>query len=329
MSLSILGTGVYLPPAKDVRTLVAAHGGDLSKYSSWANVCVAEEDDHPGNMAGRALQDAIDEAGVQAADLDIVVFAGASRDYPPSWSASTEAMRIVGASSRCVGLDVTAGCAATLAAIELVDGWLALRGGGMGAVVVAERWSFTIDYANPANRGIWTHGDSGAALILGQAIGGRSIATYMGAEFSSVADNNGHVLVPYGGTRAPSPPPGVDPYLRVVSNRPAKVMIESYANGFAQAHAALRKRFGVTPSLLLCNQMSPNMIDTILDALGMTREQAIYTGDETGHLGGADIVVGLRRLAGDEPVREPVLLASSTAYAFGTALLVPPGHSIG
>jgi 3-oxoacyl-[acyl-carrier-protein] synthase-3 len=324
MSLSILGVGLYLPPTKNVRELVATHGGDLSKYNSWTNVCVAEPEDHPGVMAGRALQEAVDQAGIPAADLGIVVFAGASRDYPPSWSVSTEAMRLCGASSRCLGLDVTAGCAATLAGLELVHGWLALRGGGYGAVVVAERWSFTIDYSNAANRGIWTHGDSGAALVVGMGCDRPSIATFQGAEFASIADNNGHVLIPYGGTRAPTPPAGVDPFVRVVSDRSPKDLVESYSRGFATAHSALRRRFDAQPTRLLCNQMSPNLVSVVSEALGMSAEQTISTGDETGHLGGADVMVGLRRLVGDGHLEEPALVASSTAYAFGVGLLSPP-----
>ena len=323
MALSVLGSGVYLPPARDVRELVASHGGDLGKYAGWDRVCIALEDDHPGAMAGRALRAALDDAGVEAADLDLVIFAGASRDYPPSWSVSTEAMRICGASSRCLGLDVTAGCAATLAGLELARGWLALRGEGRAAVVVAERWSYTIDYSNPANRGIWTHGDSAAALVLGPAGSGEGVGLYLGAEFASVAENNGHVLVPYGGTRAPSPPEGVDPYRRIVSDRAGKDIIESYKAAFRQAHEALGQRFCAEPTHLLCNQTTPNMVQTVAETVGMGADQTIVTGHRTGHLGGADIVVGLRALIGDGDIRSPVLVASSTAYAFGLGLLAP------
>ncbi|MCL4716589.1 MAG: hypothetical protein KJZ75_16890 [Hyphomonadaceae bacterium] len=327
MSLSILGSGVYLPPAKDVRELVAAHGGDLSQYAGWANVCIARDEDHPGLMAGRALAEALDQAQVAPEQLGLVIFAGASRDYPPSWSVSTEAMRLVGASSGCLGLDVTAGCAATLAALELVHGWLALRGDGFGAVVVAERWSYTIDYSNAANRGIWTHGDSAAALIVSlnrpERRPERAVATYLGAEFASVAANNGHVLIPYGGTRMPVAPEGVDPFHRVVSDRPGKEILESYKNGFQQAYAALQARFGLTPAHLLCNQTTPNMVRMVAEAAGMSMDDTVITGDDTGHLGGADIIVGLRRLIGGGGVTSPVLMASSTAYAFGMGLLVP------
>lgn len=321
--LAILGIGLDLPPTRDVRALATSHGADTSEYKSWKNVCIARDGDHPSVMGARALKQALERSGVDAAQLKIVIFAGASRDYLPSWSVASEIMNLCGASHECIGLDLTAGCVATLAAIEMVNGWLALRGGGHAAVVVGERWSYTIDFKDPGTSGIWTHGDSGAALVVGQGTPGTPVAIYAGADFASAAGNNGHVLIPYGGTREPHVPAGQNPHARRVSDRPKKEIIESYKKGFADAYATLRRRFSFEAERLVCNQMSPQLVAIIAGALGIPMERVVVTGDDTGHLGGADMVVGLKKLSDAKEISGPVVVAASTAYGFGTGLLLP------
>ena len=101
-TLSILGTGIYLPPAHPVREVAAAAGADVSNYQGWPNVCHALEDDHPSTMGIVALKAAMAEAGVAPEELRLVLFAGISRDYLPSFSVATEIMQACGAQGHCL-----------------------------------------------------------------------------------------------------------------------------------------------------------------------------------------------------------------------------------
>lgn len=76
---------------------------------------------------GTALEPALRAATVKPADLELAVFAGMSRDYPPSWPVSTEIMRLLGVSPRGFGFDITSGCPGALAGLDLARGWLATR----------------------------------------------------------------------------------------------------------------------------------------------------------------------------------------------------------
>jgi 3-oxoacyl-[acyl-carrier-protein] synthase III len=275
-------------------------------------------------MGAAALRHALAHGEVAPEDVRLVVFTGSSRDYVPSWSVSSEVMRLAGLSDRCLGLDLTAGCLATLAALDLAHGWLAAHGGGCAAVVAAERWSNTIDVRDPSTMTLWAYGDSAGALVV--ELGGvrRGVAQLLGAEFRSAAQNNGHVMVPYGGTREPVAPPGVDPFARRVSDRPKQEITASYRRGYGDALAALRTRFGREPVRLLCNQMSPALVGMLTELTGMDG-RVVQTGDRTGHLGGTDIVVGLDTLVTSGEVDGPILVCASAAYGFGAGLLVPPG----
>jgi hypothetical protein len=47
------------------------------------------------------------------------------------------------------------------------------------------------------------------------------------------------------------------------------------------------------------------------------------TGHETGHVGSADILIGLDRLLQSGGMNEPYLVSGSTPYAFGSGLMMP------
>jgi 3-oxoacyl-[acyl-carrier-protein] synthase III len=322
--LAILGLGLDLPPALDVRARAAAAGADTSRYFSWDHVCIARKDDHPSTMASTALGHALADSGVDPGELSLVVFAGVSRDYVPSWSVATEVMRAHGMGAGCVGLDVTIGCLGSLAALELTHGWLTLRGGGHAAIVMGERWSHTVDLADATTAAMWAWADGGAAMVVGVDSSRPAIAEFVGAEMTSQSESNGHVLVPYGGTREPVAPAGVHPFARRVSNRDRREVKASYEQGYRFAHDALRRRLGIDTVRLVCNQITPPTVAMIAGALDVPMERVVITGHGTGHLGAADAVVGLQHLRDRGEIDAPIALGASTAYAFGVGLLVPP-----
>jgi 3-oxoacyl-[acyl-carrier-protein] synthase III len=322
--LRVLGIGLHLPPTVDVAEDAARRGADVGEYRGWARACRAGDDEHPSTMGASALRRALEPSGVRPDDVRLVVFTGSSRDYVPSWSVSSEIMRLTGVSDRCIGLDLAAGCLATLAALDLAHGWLAAHGGGCAAIVAAERWSQTIDVRDPTTMTLWAYGDSGGALVVGLDVDQPPLVEHLGAEFRSAAANNGHVMIPYGGTRAPLAPPGVDPWARRVSDRPKQAITASYRQGYGDALAALRTRFGREAVRLLCNQMSPALVGMLTELTGMDG-RVVLTGDRTGHLGGTDVIAGLDALVREDAVDGPLLVCASAAYGFGAGFLVPPG----
>ena len=326
--LAILGIGLELPPAVRVSEYAASKGADASFYKGWERAChVRGDQDQPSTLGAEALRRALARSGVPAQALRAVVFTGVSRDYLPSWSVATEVMRLVGIEGDdCVGLDLALGCAATLSALDLLQGWLALRGGGFAAIVAAERWSHTIDHSDARLAGMWAWADGGAALIVGLGTPGAPVADFLGAEFTSHSEYNGQVLVPYGGTRAPLAPPGVNPHSRQVVSRPRDEIRATYVRGYTRAYDTLTRRVGARGQRLICNQISLGTIEAIAEQFGIPMERVVLTGHQSGHLGACDVIVALDHLADSNQIEVPIAIGSSTAYAYGAGLLTPPGR---
>ena len=323
-TLSILGTGIYLPPAHPVCEVAAAAGSDVSNYVGWPKVCHALEDDHPSTMGTTALRAALADAGLAPEELRLVLFAGISRDHLPSFSVAMEIMQACGALGTCLGLDMTIGCLGGLSALDMAQGWLATHGGGVAAIITAERWSYTVDHGSIASMGLWAHGDGASAVVVSLGTSHAAKAIFRGAEFTTQSDLNGTVLVKYGGTRHPVAPVGANPAERLFMGTSRADIRERYAHGYSSSLAALKKRFGVVPDRVIINQTAVMFLHLIAQVVGIPIEHFVLTGPETGHVGSADLLIGLDRVLKAGPVQEPYLLASSTPYAFGAGLLMPP-----
>jgi 3-oxoacyl-[acyl-carrier-protein] synthase-3 len=322
-ALSVLGTGVYLPPARPVNEVVKEAGQDPSDYQGWDNCCHALKDDHPSTMGATALRKALADANVDPAELKLVLFAGMSRDYLPSWSVATEIMKECGAQAHCMGLDMTVGCLGALSALDMAQGWLAMRGGGVAAIVAAERWTYTVDYTSIENMGLWGHSDGAAATIVSHNTAHAAKASFLGAEFVSQSDLNGTVLVEYGGTRKPIAPEGVKPFERKLMGLTRHDLRQRYSDGYSNSLKALKARFDCNPEKVIINQTANLFLHLIASVIEIPIENFILTGNETGHVGSADILIGLDRLLHTGGLNEPHLVAGSTPYAFGSGIMVP------
>jgi len=308
----IVGLGVVLPP----QHRVPAVGDDA--YRGWINYRRAAEQDHPSTMGARALADALARASLEPADLSAVIYAGVSRDYPPSWSAAVAIMDEIGAGTGCIGTDIINGCLGALLGLEIARRWLRGGDGKHVAVVCAERWAASIARDDAAQKRLWGNSDGAAAAIVSASPAGAALEV-AGVSLLNVPQYVDHVLVKYGGTRHPVAPPDEDPQRRILSRRPYEQLIEHYRASYETVATRAIAQANHRPDTLVCNQISPNAVDQIAEALAYGPAQVIRTGTENGHMGPADVLVGLR--AAVDMGCSTVLAAASSPYSFGAAVL--------
>jgi 3-oxoacyl-[acyl-carrier-protein] synthase III len=322
--------GLELPPAVSVAEFAASRGADATFYKGWKKVChVRNHDDQPSTLGAKALGKALAQSKVAPRDIRMVIFTGVSRDYVPSWSVATEVMKLTGiAGEDCVGLDLAIGCLATLSALDQAQAWLALHGGGCAAIVAAERWSHTVDHSDPNVAGMWAWADGGAALVVGMSTGRPAIAEFLGADCTSRSAYNGYVLIPYGGTRNPVAPPGVNPFERTLGKLDYKDVRATYARGYGRAYETLTRRIGVRGKRLIVNQISWSTLQMVADRFQIPMERVVITGHDYGHMGACDMIIGLSHLDAHGQIDAPIAVGASTAYAYGAGLLVPPNQMV-
>ncbi len=308
----VVGLGVVLPPQHSVPA-----AGD-GAYRGWTSYRRAAEQDHPSAMGARALADALARASLGPADLSLVIYAGVSRDYPPSWSAAVAIMAELGVGAGCVGMDIINGCLGALLGLELARRWLRGGAGQHVAVVCAERWAGSIARDDAAQKRLWGNSDGAAAAIV-SASPARAALEIASVSLLNVPEYVDHVLVKYGGTRHPVAPPDEDPQRRILSGRPYEQLTEHYRASYERVGTRAIALADHRPDTLVCNQISPGVVDLIADALAYGPAQVIRTGTDSGHMGPADVLVGLR--AAVDLGCPTVLAAASSPYSFGAAVL--------
>ena len=98
---------------------------------------------------------------------------------------------------------------------------------------------------------------------------------------------------------------------------------QRYSDGYANSMQALKARFDCNVERVIINQTANLFLNLIASVIEIPVENFIITGHETGHVGSADILIGLDRLLHAGGMNEPYLMAGSTPYAFGSGLMMP------
>ncbi len=164
MSFRIAGTGMYVP--ENIVT-----NDDLSKIvetnDEWIKTRVGIERRHisvnetTADMAVKAAQAALENSGVKAEELDLILVSTVSGDYV-SPSVSCLVQKALGV--HCLAYDISAACSAFLFLLETAAGYFA-RGKVKKALVIgAERMSRIIDWDDRSTCVIF--GDGAGAAVL-------------------------------------------------------------------------------------------------------------------------------------------------------------------
>lgn len=170
----ILSIGWYLPEQRASAEQVAADYG-LSAQAvrdfGLRSKVVAGPHDHPTTLAARATTAALAAANLTPSQIDLLIFAGTTRDRPAPWIAAFGVLQELGASN-AAGFDLSGRCPGLADAL-----WVAatlIQAGGVATVAVCCGDRF--DYVMPAVPGEFSLSQAifsagGAAAILGTQAG--------------------------------------------------------------------------------------------------------------------------------------------------------------
>jgi beta-ketodecanoyl-[acyl-carrier-protein] synthase len=126
------------------------------------------------DLGARAAERALAEAGIAAADLDVVICGTSSPDriYPAT---AVEIQERIGARA-AYAYDLLAACSSFVYGLEMARGLILAGLCRRALIVAAEFFSCGVDYGDPNNSFFW--GDAGAAAVLESAELGRGKGGY-------------------------------------------------------------------------------------------------------------------------------------------------------
>jgi 3-oxoacyl-[acyl-carrier-protein] synthase-3 len=324
-TVGIAGLGAYAPPdvitSAQLSVETGVPEGVLRVKFGVDHLHRAGPDCHVSDMAAAAGLAALEDAGAQAENIDLVVYCGSEyKDYIV-WSAATHIAGMLGC-RRAEAYEVYALCAGTPIALRLVkDMMLAEPSIETALVVAASKESALVNRKNERTRFMFNFGDGAGAVVLRRGSDTNEILGSASLVDSSLSTAT---VMPGSGSRQPAlEADHQDHYLDVQDLDFMRDRLDevSEANFFCVASQALSRSGQSAVDVLIPVHVKRSMHERLQNDLNANK--AFYL-EGFGHMQAADQLVGLteaRRtgmLSGGEIV---LLLAAGVGYTWSATVV--------
>jgi 3-oxoacyl-[acyl-carrier-protein] synthase-3 len=334
MTVSLTGYGRYLPDERVTGAEIAARSGVpesvvVEKMGVREKRVCPPDDDHPSDMCVAAAEAALDDAGIDPADLDLVLYHGSEfKDYVV-WSLAADVAARIGAAGAYATESYTL-CAGAPIALRQVRAQLLAGDVDSALLVAASREEDLIDYGNEDSSFMFNFGSGASAMVLERG-GDRARARVHESAALTDGSFSRDVVMPGGGTRNPPSEETVStgahaldvPDPEGMKERLAPVSLPNYLE---VADRALEQS-GLDRSdldFVALTHMKRSFHELLLDELGLDPETDGYYLDDYGHVQAVDQVLALDEgLAHGriDPGDVICFLAAGTGYTWGATVL--------
>ncbi|MBW2702049.1 MAG: 3-oxoacyl-ACP synthase [Deltaproteobacteria bacterium] len=202
--VGIEGLGIYLPEHRHTAAFISERSGVprqvLETKFGLKSKAVPGPGDHTVAMAARAAETAIERAGVNPEDIDLVIWAGEVHAERPMQTYGIKLQNEVGA-TRAWAFDINQRCGTFMLAMSLAKSQMATDPACERVLIASGyRNCDLIDYSNPRSRFMFNLAAGGAAVLLR-----RNHKANIILETSRITDGRfaDDVYVPGGGTVIP------------------------------------------------------------------------------------------------------------------------------
>jgi 3-oxoacyl-[acyl-carrier-protein] synthase III len=328
VSIGIAATAAYLPEqwlsAADIAAASSIPEQVILEKFGLRGKHVAGPDEHVSDMSVSAAARLFEEAELDPAEIDVVLYYGSLwKDYAV-WQAAPWIAHRLGCGN-AYALEYANVSCGTPVALRLARNFLLAEPDLRNVLVVAAcRESHLLDYTNQRSRFMFNFGDGAVAALLTRD----APHELLGCHALTDGSFSLQVKVPAGGSVEPASAESVAArrhFLDVADPAEMKGGLDevSLPNFVAAAEGAVeRSGATLTDVSYLCGiHMKRSMHEAIVAALGVPR--AAYL-DDTGHMSGVDSLLALDRAARAGDVVEGdlvLLLAAGTGYTWAASVV--------
>jgi 3-oxoacyl-[acyl-carrier-protein] synthase-3 len=289
----VLGTGSYAPERiltnADLEKIVATNSEWIVSRTGIMERHVAADGEATSDLAAAAARQALANAGVSAAEVDMIVVGTVTGDTPtPSCAAYVQ--ELIGARNAFC-FDVAAACAGSIYGLTIADQFIRSGMVRRALVIGAETLSRFVDWTNRETCVLF--GDAAGAILLGgtEEEGHGLLAATLRTDGSMT----GILGIFGGGSRRPVSSEmlaengnKIKMRGREVYKVATRLLPEVVADTLAKA--------GLSPDdvdHVICHQANQRIIESALDALGVPRERCWINIDRYGNTSSASMPISL------------------------------------
>lgn len=331
MHIGIVSTGIYIPESFITGAKIAELAGIpeavVEGKMGIKKKPVPGPNDHTCEMGIKAARIAIEKAGINPLEIDLVIYIGEEYKEYLLWTAGIKLQEEIGATNAWA-FDTALRCGTTVMALKLAKG-LMLSDPAINTVLLAGgyRNGDFIDYKNPRTRFMYNLGAGGGAILLKK---GHSENLLLETELITDGSFSEDVVVIAGGTKHPISAENLERglyQLDVLDPQGMKHRLEgkSMANFLKVIRSSVDKS-GYSEkdiSYVAMLHMKRSAHDHVLQELGLESSNSIYL-EEYGHIGQIDQILSIElaekagKLKGGDVA---VLVSAGIGYAWGATTI--------
>jgi 3-oxoacyl-[acyl-carrier-protein] synthase III len=298
---------------------------------------VAGEGDHPSTLGARSTRAALEAAGLGVEDLDLLIFAGVTRDWPTPWVAAFGVLHEL-SSRRAAGFDLASRCAGGIDALWVAKSLIDAGTYRTVAVCCAERFDHLMGPPRPPELVTDAAYSVGSATAIVSAEAGNDIVAFSNYPNPDLSVHRamGPVM---GGSRRPASEAGVREGLHLwrgqLSMREVAQVARYSADADRYNYPRLLAQAGFDGvDFVVCSPLEPGPQIEVLRELGVDAAATPFTVPFLGHVGPADLflILGVAVATG-RPVGRRIVLSTRTPV-YSNALAIrsrggEPGIEVG
>ncbi|MDF2787821.1 MAG: hypothetical protein K0S80_919 [Neobacillus sp.] len=331
MGIGIVSMGLYLPDeymtGEEIAEIAGIPTHIVEEKMGIKKKHVPGDNDHTCEMGILAAKQAIERAGIDPLEIDVVIYIGEEHKEYPLWTAGIKLQEAVGALNAWA-FDVALRCGTTVMALKVAKS-LMMADPTIKTVLLAGGYRNVdfIDYQNPRTRFMFNLGAGGGAILLKKD---HNENVLLETELITDGSFSEDVVVVSGGTKHPITKEAIEHRLNkldVLDPDGMKQRLEqkSMVNFIKVIRESVRKSGYKEEdiSYLSMLHMKRSAHEYVLKELGLSPEQSIYL-EEYGHIGQIDQILSLELALKEGKVSDGdlvVFVSAGIGYAWGATAI--------
>lgn len=291
-SVSVAGTGSYVPERvltnADLEMLVDTSDRWIVERTGIRERRIAAEDENTSHMAAAAARMALENAGLTADGIDLIIVATVTPDtLVPATACRVQ--RLIGA-SRANAFDVSAACSGFLYAMDVARQFIANHTCSTALVIGADKLSSLMNWQDRNTCVLFGDG-AGAVVLRSSEAGGGILSTFL--------ESNGNLAeilkVPGGGSALPITAENADENLRTLQMN-GRETFKHAVNAMVRSSLNALDGCGLTAADITCvipHQANIRIIEAISDRLDLPMGKFFINLDRFGNTSAAAVVIAL------------------------------------
>lgn len=318
ISATICGVG-HAVPAKvvtnfDLEKILDTSDAWIAQRTGIRERRVCEPHETTSMLASEAARNALEPAGITAADIDLIVLATISGDY--IWPSTASVVQDMIGAKNAGAFDVSAACAGFVYALANTSAMIRAGEIQNALVIGADTLSRQVDWS-----------DRGTAILFGDAAGAvvlRAKEDEVRGVIASVLYSDGSgaksLLIEGGGTKAPFGSEGLTP--RDLKIKMAGSEVYRFAvQAMGDACERVLEKAGMHSSdvdLFVPHQANIRIINSAADRLGLPSEKVFVNVDRFGNTSGGSVPLALSEASAQGRLKEGMIVMT---VGFGGGLV--------